>query len=116
MISSVSSVSCSTSHLPHRQRRNSRRRPPAGAARGNGETNPRARSNTEGPEHGSQHPAYQRPQGPKCNGVSRRPPPPIFSPERASRQGELRLIITLRRPKFVKRPKPGAILTRSNDK
>ena len=41
----------------------------------------------KGPGHGSRRPAFQRPQGPKWNGVSERPPPPIFSLERASRQG-----------------------------
>src|SRR4051812_39200433 len=60
-------------------------RPPVGAA-GNGESNPRARSTRNGPQHSSRRPTSERPRRPGDYDVNGWPHL-IFSPERLSPAG-----------------------------
>src|SRR4051812_21935597 len=60
-------------------------RPPVGAA-GNGESNPRARSTRNGPQHSPRRPTSERPRRPGDYDVNGWPPA-IFSPERRSPTG-----------------------------
>src|SRR3954469_7803164 len=60
-------------------------RSPVGAA-GNGESDPRARSTRNGPQHSSRRPTSERPRRPGDYDVNGWPPT-IFSPERRSPTG-----------------------------
>ncbi len=85
--SSVSCVSSST-RPPSSPTRHQHGRPREPQDRA--EANPRARATLKGPQRGSQRPRSLRPQRPRTHGVSGQPRP-IFTPERASPQGDRRL-------------------------